>query len=63
MTGDRLWEASIRYSDGTLARRRFSLPAGWGVEEARLRAFSIWHLARYGSDGTMLNPTLEVAPC
>ncbi len=56
-----LWEATVEYSDGTLAHREFFMPGGSDENSAKQRAWTIWALAKAGSTGEFLNPSLKVA--
>ena len=55
-----LWEATVRYSDGSPARTDFFMPGGSDENSAKQRAWTIWRLAKAGGTGEFLNPTLEV---
>jgi len=60
MVSPELWEATVEYSDGSLARTDFFIPGPATEDQAKQRAWTIWRLAKAGSDGSFLNPTLKV---
>lgn len=55
------WTARVFYTDGQLqAESQFQLAPDATEREARHRAWTIYHWARAGSDGSFVNPTLVV---